>query len=290
MVRTQAFAFGLAILGCATVKAELVHRYSFTSDASDSIGTAHGTVVDAGAPTAVFSGGRLDLSGNSGQGSNGITEDAYVNLPNGIVTSAVTGGVPGQLTVEIWAQSAMNRNWAALFSAGTSNSGEDTSTGGNASDYIQIIPQNGANQRIRTTTHRMNVGAEGFVDHATPLSTTQLQHVVSVYDQSAGLPGTVTLYVDGVLVGSAPVAAGLNIGAMPDVNNWLGRSQWNDPIFDGSYDEVRIYDSALDAGAVALNFALGPNVVPEPGTGMLVIAAGALALARRVRAGWRHSK
>ena len=86
MVRTQAFAFGLAILGCATVKAELVHRYSFTSDASDSIGTAHGTVVDAGAPTAVFSGGRLDLSGNSGQGSNGITEDAYVNLPNGIVS------------------------------------------------------------------------------------------------------------------------------------------------------------------------------------------------------------
>jgi hypothetical protein len=178
----------------------------------------------------------------------------------------------------------VNRNWAALLSAGTSNSGEDTSTGGNASDYIQIIPQNGANQRIRTTTHRMNVGAEGFVDHTAPLSTTQAQHVVTVYDQSAGLPGTVTLYVDGALVGSAPVAAGFNIGAMPDVNNWLGRSQWNDPIFDGIYDEVRIYDSALGPGAVATNFALGPNVVPEPaGVAPLAIAGGALALRRRVR-------
>jgi hypothetical protein len=284
MLHARSLAFGLALLGCTAVKADLVHRYSFTSDASDSVGGAHGTVVDAGAPTAVFGGGRLDLSGNNGQGSNAITEDAYVNLPNGIITSAVTGGVPGQLTLEIWAQSAVNRNWAALFSAGTSNSGEDTSTGGNASDYIQIIPQNGANQRIRTTTHRMNVGAEGFVDHTSPLSTTQAQHVVTVYDQSAGLPGTVTLYVDGALVGSAPVAAGFNIGAMPDVNNWLGRSQWNDPIFDGIYDEVRIYDSALGPGAVATNFALGPNVVPEPaGVAPLAIAGGALALRRRVR-------
>src|ERR1700704_4265678 len=82
--------------------AVLVNRYSFTADANDSIGGANGTVVDPGAATAVFAGGQLDLSANTGQGSNGITEDAYVNLPNGIITAATTGGVAGKLTVETW--------------------------------------------------------------------------------------------------------------------------------------------------------------------------------------------
>ena len=81
---------GLGFLGASAVDAQVpIHRYSFTSDVSDSIGGAHGAVVDAGAnPNAVFSGGMLDLSANTGQGSNGITEDAYVGLPNGIVNSA----------------------------------------------------------------------------------------------------------------------------------------------------------------------------------------------------------
>jgi hypothetical protein len=277
-------ACGLALACCSTGNATLVHRYSFTSDVSDSVGGAHGSVVDPGGPTAVFGGGVLDVSANTGQGSNGITEDAYVNLPNGIVTAAANGGVAGQLTVEIWARSSTNNNWAALFSAGTSNGGEDQSPAGNASDYIQIIPQNGANGRIRTTTHAANVGPEGFVDYTSAMSTTQTTHLVSVYDQSGGLPGTVTLYVDGGLVGSAAIATGLNIGAMPDNNNWLGRSQWNDSVFDGSYDELRIYDAALDAGQVAKHFQFGPNLVPEPASFVAAaLAVGMLTAARRRR-------
>ena len=38
---------------------------------------------------------------------------------------------------------------------------------------------------------------------------------------------------------------------MDDVNNWLGRSPWGDPLFDGSIDEFRIYDTALSAAEVA---------------------------------------
>src|SRR5262245_32914052 len=121
MILQRVIAGGLILACCTIANGALVHRYSFTSDASDSVGGANGTVVDPGAVTAVFSGGVLDLSANTGQGSNGITEDAYVNLPNGIITVAVNGGVAGQLTIEAWARSATNRNWAALFSAGTSN-------------------------------------------------------------------------------------------------------------------------------------------------------------------------
>lgn len=270
-------AIGLVVALSSTADAALRHRYSFTSDASDSVGGANGTVVDPGAATAVFAGGKLDLSANVGNGSNNIVEDAFVDLPNGIVTAATSGGTAGQLTVEIWAQSAENRNWAALFSAGTSNDGEGVSPGGNNADYIQVIPQNGQNGRIRTTTHRMGVGAEGFVDFGTAMSTTQTTHVVSVYDQSGGLPGTISLYVDGSFIGSNPIAAGLDIAAMADNNNWLGRSQWPDSLFDGWYDEVRIYDHALSADEVTANFRGGADaLVPEPAS--LALAAGGLAV------------
>jgi hypothetical protein len=270
-------AIGLVVALSSTADAALRHRYSFTNDASDSVGGAHGTVVDPGAATAVFAGGKLDLSANVGNGSNNIVEDAFVDLPNGIVTAATSGGTAGQLTVEIWAQSAENRNWAALFSAGTSNDGEGVSPGGNNADYIQVIPQNGQNGRIRTTTHRMGVGAEGLVDFGTAMSTTQTTHVVSIYDQSGGLPGTISMYVDGSFIGSNPIAAGLDIAAMADNNNWLGRSQWPDSLFDGWYDEVRIYDHALSANEVTANFRGGADaLVPEPAS--LGLAAGGLAV------------
>jgi hypothetical protein len=278
MRRQRCFlAIGLVVALSSTADAALRHRYSFTSDASDSVGGANGTVVDPGAATAVFAGGKLDLSANVGNGSNNIVEDAFVDLPNGIVTAATNGGTAGQLTVEIWAQSAENRNWAALFSAGTSNDGEGVSPGGNNADYIQVIPQNGQNGRIRTTSHRMGVGAEGFVDFSSAMSTTQTTHVVSVYDQSGGLPGTISMYVDGSFIGSNPIAAGLDIAAMADNNNWLGRSQWPDSLFDGWYDEVRIYDHALSANEVTANFRGGADaVVPEPAS--LALAAGGLAV------------
>src|SRR5258708_2817033 len=153
---------------------------------------------------------------------------------------------------------------AARESSSTINGGEEQSAGGSATDYIQIMPQNGANGLIRTTTHRMNVGAEGFVDYTAPMSTIQQTHLVTVYDQSAGLPGTVTLYVNGQLVNSAPIAAGLNIGTMIDNNNWIGRSQWGDPVFDGKVNEVRIYSHALTGNDVATDYFFGPDVL-NPG-------------------------
>lgn len=58
-----------------------VHRYSFNGDANDSVGTAHGNVVDAGSQTARFVNGQLDLSANRGELSHAIREDAYLDCP-----------------------------------------------------------------------------------------------------------------------------------------------------------------------------------------------------------------
>jgi Concanavalin A-like lectin/glucanases superfamily len=284
--------FSLAIVSASAAHGALKHRYSFTSDATDSVGGAHGTVVDGLAPTAVFAGGVLDLSANTGQGSAeaiATRNDAYVDLPNGIISSAAAGGA---LTTEIWARSAENRNWAALISAGSSNGGEDMSNGGGSADYIQLIPRNGVdgNNRLRQTTHRDDVGPEGFVDGPTQLSTLVEQHIVSVFDQSGGLPGTMTMYVDGLLIGSAPIAGNaapngfLNLATMTDNNNWLGRSQWPDPFFDGTINEFRIHDSALSLPQVAASFAAGPDlVIPEPATVSLAVVGVGLAVATHRR-------
>ena len=58
---------------------------------NDSVGGANGTVVDAGTtPDFNFTGGRLDLSIQFRAGSSAITEDAYVDLPNGIILRSLT--------------------------------------------------------------------------------------------------------------------------------------------------------------------------------------------------------
>ena len=92
---------------------------------------------------ASFAGGQLDLSANAGQGSNAITEDAYVDLPNGIVSSAASSGTNGAITFEFWATVATQRTWQRFGDFGTSNTGENTSPGGAMSQYILITPNSG---------------------------------------------------------------------------------------------------------------------------------------------------
>jgi len=44
-----------------------------------------------------------------------------------------------------------------------------------------------------------------------------------------------------------------------DLNNWIGRSQWIDPLFIGSVNELRIYDIPVtDAWAKAI-YEAGPD-------------------------------
>jgi hypothetical protein len=51
--------------------------------------------------------------------------------------------------------------------------------------------------------------------------------------------------------------ANSSLGTLDDLNNWLGRAQFGDPLFDGTFNEFRIYDRALTAGQVLGNFQAG---------------------------------
>jgi hypothetical protein len=264
-----------AVVGNAN--AALTHRYSFTSDANDSVGGANGTVID---PLGVsfFSGGNLNFAGHEGEGSDQrpFVSGAYVNLPNGIISALGTTG-----TFEFWLTVDTNRNWAEIFSFGQSRvdtGGEDLSAG--FGKYITLIPDTGdAGDTFRFEAIQFPDGSPEFAPFGTSnvsaanlavLSPGVEHHIVSIFDSTDTMGGvnpngTMYNYLDGVLLGATQLYAGFTLGGLPDVNNWLGRSQWGDPLFDGLYNEFRIYNSALTASQVSANLALGPDqLVPEP--------------------------
>lgn len=283
LIVAAAMVLGLS----ATAHAALVHRYDFNGTVNDSVGTANGTLVDPGG-IATYSGGLLNLP-NGGASSNQtpFTTGAYVNLPAGIISS-----LGNQATFETWIDMNSNRNWAEIWSFGTSDAGQGQASGAPNSRYITLIPQNGANQKLRLT-HRSIGGpgdpAENFVDGAAALSTGTEHQLVAVWNQTDatdGPSGTQYLYLDGTLVGHSAIRAGISLATISDVNNWLGRSQWPDPLIDGKYDDFRIFNTALSAQNVMTDFNAGPSVVgvPEPGSFVVIgIGASCLLAARRRR-------
>jgi hypothetical protein len=252
----------------------LAHRYSFTSDASDSVGGAHGTVVDAGTTANVtFTGGQLDLSANTGQGSNNITEDAFVDLPNGIISAAGSAGMDGAVAFEVWFTISETHTWQRVFDFGVSNGGENMSDSGSASDWIMSSANSGAwGGGLSMTNHGDSGGAP--LEPQLGINGTSANgvehHVFAVYNHNnttsfhpSGSNGTMTMYFNGALVGNNAIHPNINLrtGFFNDVNNWLGRSQWPDPVFDGSYNEFRVYNAAPSDEYVAASFAAGPNTL-----------------------------
>ncbi|MCA9261220.1 MAG: LamG domain-containing protein, partial [Planctomycetales bacterium] len=268
-------------LSASGAMAALVHQYTFNDGtANDSVGGAHGTIVDPGGISG-FLGGAIDFRTNDAFASNQdftqpTAQGAYVDLPNDILSTAAgtptsLGGGPngGQVTLEMWYTEQTHRNWARLFDFGTSNNGEDTSDSGDASEYIFVTSAQGTNGLFVAETHSTASGGvqfpttpdyPGSPDETVPALTVGVpHHIALVLDQSTssgdvGDNGTATLYHNGVSVGSAPIVDTLFLDLMANNNNWLGRSQWGDQLFDGVYDEFRIYDNALSAGDVLSSY------------------------------------
>jgi hypothetical protein len=278
-MRTKLVAFGsvpirllsvLVMWGMIStgVHAQLAHRYSFTANANDSVGTAHGNVVDAGTTAnSSFTGGALDFSANTGETSNAITEGAYLNLPNFTVSSAATAGMNGAVAFEWWYTLSESRTWQRVGDFGNSNTGEDTSGSGSATDYLSIVATSGRGNIVDMTNHT-NTGFEPAIGQGGTALLGTPYHVMAVYNHNdtlaftpQGSNGTMTLYVNGARIGTAGIHPDIDIRTMDDVNNWLGRSQWGDPLFDGSYDEFRIYNTAPSAAYVTASFNAGPNAL-----------------------------
>jgi hypothetical protein len=262
----------------------LVNQYTFNDGtAKDSTANAaHGTIPD---PVGIskFVGGQLDLRANNGVLSNNAANGAYVDLPNGIITSALQSGQPNAVSLEMWVTVQENRFWARLFDFGTSDGGEDNPTAAGAQDYFQMVPL-GFTGTLGFETHAASQGGTVLLG-PNPLATGKKHHVVVTLDQNnttGGPGGTANVYVNNVLAVTGAMNPNLLPGQLEFENNdWLGRSQYGgDPLIDALYDEFRIYNHPLSAAEVATNFAAGPVEAPFP-TLVVNRATGAVSIANQ---------
>ncbi|MCO6046872.1 lamin tail domain-containing protein [Aeoliella sp. ICT_H6.2] len=257
---------------------DLLHRWSFSGDLVDSVGGASGVLVD---PTGLadFHSGQLDVSANSGQSSDQgpvFQSGAYVDLPNGIISD-----LGESATFEWWGTVTRNREWAEIFSFGRSQGGEDQSTGANNQSYITLIPRSGADT-VRLTHRQGSSGNESWVDWTEDADTHVELHFAVTWD---GANNTQTLYVNGQSAGSSLTL--IDLDDLDDVNNWLGRSQFGDALFDGRHNEFRIYSRALTSGEVASSYTAGADaVIAGPTIGSFVADASDVVPGQSVTLAW----
>jgi hypothetical protein len=264
----------LATLGAmtfyaSTASAVLVNRYTFNDGTANDSGPAlaHGTVQDV-LGISQFVGGQLDLRANNGVTSaNADTAGAYVNLPNGIATTALQAGQANAASFEMWVTVEENRFWARLFDFGTSEGGEGVSSAAGGADYLMLTPL-GFTGVLGFEAHPAVPAGIGVLAPAA-LATGIEHHIVVTYDQNnttAGPGGTANVYLNNTLAATGAISTSMLPGQLFDENNdWLGRAQWGgDALIDGLYNEFRIYDHTLTAGEVAANFAAGPVEAPLP--------------------------
>ena len=276
-IRPVRTALCVALAGAAIfasqASAAISNRYSFNDGtANDSVSGQNGIVYGT---NASFSGGELNLANNPSPGSNsnndGTGAGGWVDLPNGLVSAAAAGGASGQVSIEMWVTMNSNGNWRALFSAGRSNGGEGISDSAGGQPYVQIIPRTGDGGRGNdfrvTTSSSAGEGPTTWVDdlgdgNGTDLQIGRKEHVLAVLDQSGGLPGSLTVYRNGALMGTSGISGALDLVnfAADEVNVWLGRSQWNDGMVDARFDELRIYNTAVTPQQALANAVFGPNV------------------------------
>ncbi|MFO1501717.1 MAG: LamG domain-containing protein [Verrucomicrobiota bacterium] len=211
----------------------LLHRYSFASDASDSVGTAHGKLVG----DATIVNGAAVLSGN---------KPSYVDLPNDLVSTLTNA------TFEIWANWNGGPAWQRIIDFGNSGAAEDEQ--GAATQSIFLTPNNGAVMDLSIFPD--GIGGQQVLN-APPLTPGILHHIVWTYDALATLS---SLYLDGNVVGVNSNMTYTLAGLGSTVNNWLGHSQYvQDSDFAGSIAEFRIYNGVMDASTVKTNTAVGPD-------------------------------
>jgi hypothetical protein len=222
------------IRGLAYAPPMLAHRYSFTEDASDSIGAAHGTLQGK----AMVTNGVLVLTGVAGD---------YVELPGGLVTGSDSA------TFEFWADFGVSGTLACVFDFG------DNSHPVIGQNYVSFSPNTGSGD------HRFSISTSGgTVNQDVPGSLNgQRVHVVCIADPAAGYTA---IYTNGVLeseqTGSVPPlhTVGSPIG-------YIGRSLWSSHAWlNASIDELRIYDGRLSAEDILANFRAGPDALAIPVT------------------------
>jgi hypothetical protein len=202
--------------------------YPFASGAQDATGNGHDGVLVNGASIAP------GIVGNAAD-INGGTQ--HVDLPDGLVSAC------DDFTFASWVWLDAKPDWNRIFDFGSST----------ATNMFLTPKVGGANTlRFALKVPGFGGGAEAQISAPYTFPLSAWTHVAVVLDADTG-----RLYVNGAQVATATIAA--NPSDMGNTaNNWLGRSQWPDPYFNGRLDEVEISCRAYSAPEIATRAAAAP--------------------------------
>jgi len=217
--------------------------------AADSSGNGrHTTLVNGSA----FAPGKIDnalaFTGSSSR---------YATLPAGIVSTL------NDFTISTWVNPTSLENWARVFDFGSG-----TSTN------MFFTAQNGANGKPRLAI-KINNSAEQIIDAPDILATGVWTHLAVTLSGNTG-----TLYINGVAVGTNNAMTFKPSGMGNTTQNYLGKSQYADPYFNGALDDFRIYSSALSAGDIGIlaagQLTAPQNVTAAPGKSQIALSWNAV--------------
>jgi hypothetical protein len=215
----------------------LVARYAFDVNYNDSSANANHPIVVNGSPTFVAGnyGSALDLNGTS----------QYEILPANMLASVTN------FTIALWVNWDGGVAWQRIF-----DFGNDTM------QYMFLTPGSGAGTlRFVVTT---NGGGGEQILQTSPLPVGQWRHVAVTRNGN-----TAKLYTNGVVAASGTITiAPANFNS---ALNYLGKSQYPDPLFNGRLDELFIYNYALSDTEITrlINNLPPPPITPTTLTSVL---------------------
>jgi hypothetical protein len=216
-----------------SVSPHLIHRYSFTTDASDSIGKINGSLVGP----ATIANGSLVLKGEAAPAS---LEFPASLLPAGTSTTLV-----------VWFTSTNAGNFSRLI-----NFGGDDGTVANAFIYLTPHTTNG-NTRVAISAEL--TATKTFIDADT--TDDGKPHMIAVV--IGGADSKLHLFIDGVEPKPAADLGANTLDKVARKDNWVGKSPFAADIpLNASIDELRVYDHAMSADEVMLNFKAGADTLP----------------------------
>jgi len=260
-----------------------LNRWKFNNTAGAvASGTTFTDTINGETATLLGNGGSLSgtalvLPGTTNGNQTAAAISAYLDLPNGIVSSKTS------MTFETWVTPISSKVWQRVFDFGRANltSGTGAATGeildgpaapGGFFAYDNLILS--LNNNGVLGSHRLEGKLGGTVtgtvdtDLSTATSANTEYHFVLTVQDGAGAYGTngcqAKWYRNGSVQGSLDLSYRLR--DMSDVNNWIGRSNWAaDMNANMAVNELRIYDRAITPAEVLSTYSAGANTVyPSP--------------------------
>ena len=184
--------------------------------------------------------------------------DSFVRLPTGIVSTLTN------FTIATWVYVDANLNWARLFDFGSSTT-----------SYMFLAPVSGGN----TVRYAINTGSGEQQLNGPPLSATAWHHLAVTLSGTTG-----KLYVDGVAVYTTNNMTLKPSSLGSTTLNYIGKSQFPDPLLNGLVDDFRIYNRALTNSEITALFSPSgvvttapTNLTATPGNAQVILNWNAVA-------------